>query len=138
MYILHILIPWISFEEPKLVPLINHIDKDEGANLTQVCMLESGDKANLDFKWFKNSKEIWTSKDGDKIKFEKPKQTEADYYLIRIYNLTSDDSGNYTCQVSNSHGIDKTSSILKVRSKFRLIAKTQHQKVKWNSYPNQQ
>ncbi|GBL76503.1 Titin [Araneus ventricosus] len=77
------------------------------------CILKHG-QPPLEFKWFKNNQELHDSKNV-KIK------SLDDVSIITIEPVSSKDSGNYTCLVSNSFGKDTHAALLAVEAPPRWL-----------------
>ena len=77
------------------------------------CTLSSGDKP-LSFKWLKNGRNIYTSKD-NRLTI----RSDDTYSVLELKNLAHDDNGNYTCIANNSHGSDQYTSSLVIKCKWK-------------------
>lgn len=60
-----------------------------------MCSVSTDEKTFV-FKWFKNGKEI---KNAERFEISQ----HADFSLLKIKSILSQDSGNYTCVVTSPH-----------------------------------
>lgn len=68
----------------------------------------------LNFKWFKDSKEISNSEE-----YEISNMKEVSFLTIK--KLSGYSNGNFTCKVRNSFGEDSYSVLLTVKGEYVLI-----------------
>ena len=81
----------------------------EGTYFTVSCAIERGSQP-LFFQWFKNGQTINKKSDDLQITLLNDMQS-----ILNIKKVTSNDSGNYTCEVKNAFGDDTFTSQLIVR-----------------------
>ncbi|RWS19700.1 Down syndrome cell adhesion molecule-like protein Dscam2, partial [Leptotrombidium deliense] len=99
---------------PKIIPLTNTQTLEEGFRFKSFCGLIQGSEP-LQFEWFK---------DRNAILFETGKvniETTLQQSIITVEKVTSKDTGNYTCVVTNDVGKDSftLSLIVKVPLKWK-------------------
>ena len=81
----------------------------ESASYIVLCAVERGSQP-LFFQWFKNGQQI--NKQSDDFKITSSSERDS---ILNIKKVTSNDSGNYTCEVKNAFGEDTFTSQLIVR-----------------------
>ena len=81
----------------------------EGVLFSVFCSVEQGSQP-LFFQWFKNGQQI--NKQSDYLQITSFNDMQS---ILNIKKVTSNDSGNYTCEVKNAFGEDTFASQLIVR-----------------------
>ena len=81
----------------------------EGVSYIVLCAVERGSQP-LFFQWFKNGQQI--NKQSDDLQITSSSEMHS---ILNIKKVTSNDSGNYTCEVKNAFGEDTFTSQLIVR-----------------------
>ncbi|GFY47205.1 titin [Trichonephila inaurata madagascariensis] len=99
----------IVHDAPKIVPFHFPTMVEIQKKASVACILEQG-RTPLQFKWVKNQNQLHETKN---IKIK----SLDDVSIITIDPVTSNDSGNYSCLVSNSFGKDSYTSPLIVEDK---------------------
>ena len=79
------------------------------------CAVEKG-SLPLFFQWFKNGQTI--NKQSDDLQISLFNELQS---ILNIKKVTSNDSGNYTCEVKNAFGEDTFTSQLIVRGTNKCI-----------------
>lgn len=93
---------------PKLDPFPRQKFQDVGTSFKLLCGIQQGTKP-LFFKWFKNDHLLNDRQLNYKIDFNE------EFSVLNIQNLTKNNSGNYSCSVSNSFGNDIQYTLLSVK-----------------------
>ena len=81
----------------------------EGEFFSVVCSVGRGSQP-LFFQWFKNGQQI--NKQSDDLQITSSNDMQS---ILNIKKVTSNDSGNYTCEVKNAFDKDTFTSQLIVR-----------------------
>ncbi|RWR99028.1 hemicentin-1-like protein, partial [Leptotrombidium deliense] len=99
---------------PKIIPQTNTQTLEEGSRFKSFCGLIQGSEP-LQFEWIKDRNAIVQEK--GKVNIE----TTSQQSIIALEKVTSKDTGNYTCVVTNDIGKDSftLSLIVKVPLKWR-------------------
>ena len=95
------------------VPIISkivstHMSQLQGSMLNIMCPISTGSQL-ITFKWFKNNIEI--KHENHHVSIE----NKPSFSVLMIQELEPDDSGNYSCVVSNPFGIDVQWTLLQVK-----------------------
>ena len=88
---------------------------NEAAYFSVSCPVERGSQP-LFFQWYKNGQAINKQSDDLQISLFNDMQS-----ILNIKKVTSNDSGNYTCEVKNAFGEDTFTSQLIVRGTNKCI-----------------
>ncbi|XP_071041656.1 cell adhesion molecule Dscam1 isoform X1 [Parasteatoda tepidariorum] len=81
----------------------------EGKIVSVTCLAITRSKS-VDFKWFKNGKELLNAVRNVKIR------EDSEYSILILDPVSADDSGNYTCKASNAHGSSQHTAYLSVKA----------------------
>lgn len=84
----------------------------EGERGSATCTIRSGDTP-IQFKWKKDGQDIVESANIET-------QSVKDSSLLFIKSVSSKNSGNYTCIVTNTFGSDKFTALLTVTGMWKL------------------
>ncbi|RWS03905.1 titin-like protein, partial [Dinothrombium tinctorium] len=103
-----------SSSPPKLIPMPTLQPFKEGSAFRLLCSVQYG-AMPLKFNWFFNSKLITYQLHDINI------ETREDESTLKIKNVKSENSGNYTCVVSNEFGKDSQSVMLVVKSPLKWL-----------------
>ena len=82
----------------------------EGEFFSVVCSVSRGSQP-LFFQWFRNGQQI--NKQSNELQINSLGNKQS---ILNIEKVTSNDSGNYTCEVKNAFGEDTFTSQLIIRS----------------------
>ena len=96
-------------DPPKISKGLDIKTLNEAAYFTLSCAVEKGSPP-LFFQWFKNGQTI--NKQSDDLQISLFNELQS---ILNIKKVTSNDSGNYTCEVKNAFGEDTFTSQLIVR-----------------------
>lgn len=97
----------IILEYPKVQKFFFPDQVVTGQRTSATCTAVSGTPP-MDFKWLKNGQVI---KNGQQF----TTRTSADYSILFIENVDLNTSGNYTCELKCSSGIDQYTAVLEVK-----------------------
>lgn len=105
---------------PKLVDIAREFTHLEGANVTLVCSLSSGDIESLSFDWLKDDSLITsTTASGDSSSINNRLKIDVlpnkEHSTLKITDLNESDGARYACIARNLHGSDKVSTKLRVK-----------------------
>lgn len=95
---------------PKIQPFIFPDQVVSGTKTSITCTAISGSPP-MDFKWSKNGHTI-------KMNHKISVRTYTDFSVIFLEEVDQTSSGNYTCELSTSSGIDRYTAVLDVKGKF--------------------
>lgn len=96
---------------PKLDPFYLKKSQNKGSTFKLLCSIQEGSKP-LSFKWYKNNHLLTSKQSNYRI------ESIKDDSLLVIDELTIDDTGNYSCSVSNNYGTDIQFTYLIVKGSF--------------------
>ena len=116
LFLFSILISSVISTKPKISEFAKSQTRPEKSKLLLHCSLFEGTKP-VRFEWKHNDRNILhpSSKlESSRVIIEE----SEDVSVLKISNLRSSDSGNYSCFVSNAFGSDVQSSILIVKGLF--------------------
>ncbi|XP_023225172.1 Down syndrome cell adhesion molecule homolog [Centruroides sculpturatus] len=85
----------------------------EGDSTKLLCAVLKGDKP-LNFKWFKDGNEIVTNSNVEILILQ-------DSSILTIHHLNAENSGNYTCVVSNAMGVTNYTTKITVRAEPKWV-----------------
>ena len=114
-----LVVGFTAAEKPKLVPLPKTTDSYEKKNYRLLCSIESGDPP-FTFKWSKDNQPL---RESQQLRIKIGYDDDEGSSLLTIKNLTSTDSGTFTCQVANAFGSDQSSSLLRVKGLLLFVNK---------------
>ena len=92
----------------------NSILQNVGTKFRLTCSIQQG-SLPVHFKWFKNGVLLGEKNSNTKMEFG------DDFSHLVIHRVDVDDSGNYSCHVSNSFGHDRQIVLLSVRGLRQLV-----------------
>lgn len=98
-------------DAPKLIALVDELNNPEGTDTSIICSTGSGHLPSLSYEWFKDKHRLSASH--GKIRIDSPPDNY--HSVLRIFDLTQEDSGNYICIARNRFGQDKISTKLNVK-----------------------
>lgn len=108
-------------QEPKFVPVVAQVDKLEESNVTLICIVESGDLSDINYRWYKDGKQIFSSNPNNDVKYKIEKSLgSSEYVSLKIFKLSANDSGSYTCDAKNKYGTDTKTTKLNVKRKLKI------------------
>ena len=99
-----------SSNDPPVISRIvsTQMSQSQGSVLNLMCPISSGSQP-ITFKWFKDNIEIKHANQRGSI------NNNPSFSVLIIPELELKDSGNYSCVVSNAHGIDVQWTFLQVK-----------------------
>lgn len=92
---------------------LNYLNQPLGTTLLLLCNSLKGSKP-LTFQWFKDGQDLEKNPsfpDPNRYSLEK----KATYSQLTINDIMIDDTGNYSCIVTNKYGFDSQWSLLEVK-----------------------
>lgn len=101
---------------PKLTSIRNHIYQNVGTKFRLTCSIQKG-SIPVHFEWHKNGLPLSL----DITNRTKRIEFGDDYSNLVIAQVMQSDTGNYSCQVSNSFGHDVQMVLLTVKGLFFYI-----------------
>ncbi|CDW54858.1 DUF1136 and I-set and Ig 2 domain containing prot ein [Trichuris trichiura] len=110
----------VDYGTPAVTAHLNDVSVNEGEPAHFDCQYSPVDDPNLKIEWFCNNKPLST---GSKYAFSK----DFGFCTLDIGYAYPEDSGVYSCKVSNRSGEASTSGTLKCEPKASLITDTRHQ-----------
>uniref|UniRef100_A0A915K9H6 Ig-like domain-containing protein n=1 Tax=Romanomermis culicivorax TaxID=13658 RepID=A0A915K9H6_ROMCU len=109
-----------KFQAPAiLIPLKSAENLKEGDKVRLECQISPPDDPNLKVDWFFNDNPL---PEASRFKW----QNDFGFVVFDIDHLYPEDSGIYTCKISNDHGAACTSACLKVEGFESIQRRTQH------------
>ena len=87
-----------------------HMSQPQGSVLNLMCPIFAGSRP-ITFKWFRDNIEIERENHHHHVSIE----NKPSFSLLMIPELEPNDSGNYSCVVSNPFGIDVQWTLLQVK-----------------------
>ncbi|KPM07835.1 Immunoglobulin domain containing protein 9 [Sarcoptes scabiei] len=97
-------------ESPELSKFHPFLSQSIGSSFTLFCSSMKGSKP-LEFVWNKNGLNIKNSIIFDRYQID----SKPSYSLLSIHSLQPNDSGNYSCSVTNPFGYDLQWSLLEIK-----------------------
>ena len=98
-------------DQPELLKFqTNFISQPLGSSLVLLCNSIKGTKP-LEFKWFKDGHEIFDMKNDYRYSIEK----KNSFSQLTVNDVSINDSGNYSCLVTNKFGLDSQWSQFNVK-----------------------
>lgn len=111
-YLTPIIILYFPASKYKIQPFIFPEKIREGETTKVMCSVGTDEKT-FSFKWFRNDVEI---KSNDRIEISQ----HADFSLLKIKSILSQDSGNYTCVALSPQTVRNYSAVLLVEGKLEF------------------
>ena len=96
--------------KPKLSGFLKSQSQNQNSKFKLSCFVEEGSKP-LEFRWFLDNSEIILKNSDRNIQIVH----SEDESILKIDNLSKENTGNYSCFVKNSYGTDVQSSVLLVK-----------------------
>lgn len=103
-------------ESPELSKFHPFLSQSIGSSFTLFCSSMKGSKP-LEFVWNKNGLNIKNSIIFDRYQID----SKPSYSLLSIHSLQPNDSGNYSCSVTNPFGYDLQWSLLEIKGLWAHI-----------------